>query len=113
MQKSPVKETIFCKRDDTDMYGVAIRLVGSLKLWVSFAKEPYKRDYILQKRPITLQYCVERRDFVEREAGMERDGKERDGFSLRSACYVAAPPSYVTCPVVACTQVETSCRDES
>ena len=29
-----------------------IRLVGSLKLQVSFAKEPYKSDYILQKRPI-------------------------------------------------------------
>jgi len=27
-----------------------LRLVGSLKLQVSFAKEPYKRDYILQKR---------------------------------------------------------------
>jgi len=25
-----------------------------LKLWVSFAKEPYKRDYILQKRPIIV-----------------------------------------------------------
>jgi len=25
---------------------------GSLKLQVSFAKEPYKRDNILQKRPI-------------------------------------------------------------
>ena len=30
-------------------------LVGSLKLSVSFAKEPYKRDYILQKRPIILR----------------------------------------------------------
>ena len=29
-----------------------LRLVGSLKLEVSFAKEPYKRDCILQKRPI-------------------------------------------------------------
>jgi len=29
-----------------------LRLVGSLKLWVTFAKEPYKRDYILQKRPM-------------------------------------------------------------
>jgi len=29
-----------------------IRLVGSLKLQVSFAKEPYKRDNILQKRPV-------------------------------------------------------------
>jgi len=27
-------------------------LVGSIKLYVSFAKEPYKRDGILQKRPI-------------------------------------------------------------
>jgi len=31
-----------------------LRLVGSLKLYVSFAKEPYKRDYVLQKRPIIL-----------------------------------------------------------
>ena len=30
-------------------------LVGSLKLQVSFAKEPYKRDYILQKRLIILR----------------------------------------------------------
>ena len=30
-------------------------LVGSLKLFVSFAKEPYKRDYILQKRPVILR----------------------------------------------------------
>jgi len=29
-----------------------LRLVSSLKMEVSFAKEPYKRDYILQKRPI-------------------------------------------------------------
>ena len=26
---------------------------SALKLWVSFAKEPKKRDYILQKRPTT------------------------------------------------------------
>jgi len=32
-----------------------LRLVGSLKLWVSVAKEPYKRDSILQKRPIILR----------------------------------------------------------
>jgi len=32
-----------------------LRLVGSLKLQVSFAKEPYKRDYILQKTPIILR----------------------------------------------------------
>jgi len=27
-------------------------LFGSIKLYVSFAKEPYKTDDILQKRPI-------------------------------------------------------------
>jgi len=32
-----------------------LRLVGSLKLQVSFAKKPYKRDYILQKRTIILR----------------------------------------------------------
>ena len=31
-----------------------LRLVGSIKLQVFFAKEPYKRDYILQKRPIIV-----------------------------------------------------------
>ena len=30
-------------------------MVGSLKLQVSSTKEPYKRDYILQKRPIILR----------------------------------------------------------
>ena len=29
-----------------------LRLVGALKLQVSFVKEPYKRDDILQKRPM-------------------------------------------------------------
>jgi len=29
-------------------------LVGSIKIQVSWAKEPYKRGYILQKRPIIL-----------------------------------------------------------
>jgi len=32
-----------------------LRLVGSLKLQVSFAKEPYERDHILQKRPIIIR----------------------------------------------------------
>jgi len=32
-----------------------LRLVGSLQLYVSSAKEPYQRDYILQKRPIILK----------------------------------------------------------
>ena len=29
-----------------------LRLVGSIKSQVSFPKEPYKRDDILQKRPV-------------------------------------------------------------
>jgi len=29
----------------------SVTRVGSFKLYVSFAKEPYKRDYIMQKRP--------------------------------------------------------------
>ena len=32
-----------------------LRLVGSLKLQVSFAKEPCKRAYILQKKPVILR----------------------------------------------------------
>jgi len=32
-----------------------LRLVGSFKLQVSFAKEPYKRDHILQQRPTILR----------------------------------------------------------
>ena len=33
-------------------------LVGSIKLYVSFAKEPYKRDDILQKRPVSLSILL-------------------------------------------------------
>jgi len=32
-----------------------LRLVGSLRLWVSFTKEPYKADDSLQKRPIIFR----------------------------------------------------------
>ena len=35
-----------------------VYLVASLKSQVSFAKEPYKRDFILQKRPIILRSLV-------------------------------------------------------
>ena len=41
------------------MYAMGwLRLVGSIKLRVSFAKESYKRDDILQKRPIILSILV-------------------------------------------------------
>jgi len=36
-----------------------LRLVGFLKLQVSFAKEPYKRDDILQRRPMIMIYIRE------------------------------------------------------
>jgi len=47
-------------RVDHDSYSFTgamwwLRLVGSLKLYFSFAKDPYKRNYILQKRPIFLR----------------------------------------------------------
>jgi len=35
-----------------------LRLVRSIKLKVSFAKEPYKREYILQKRPLILSILL-------------------------------------------------------
>jgi len=35
-------------------YGNGIQLVGSIKSYVSFAKEPYKRDHILQKKTCNL-----------------------------------------------------------
>jgi len=35
-----------------------LRLVGSLKLQVSFAKEPYERDDILQKKPSRPTLCA-------------------------------------------------------
>ena len=35
-----------------------LRLVGSIKLQVSLAKEPYKRDYVLQKRPVMLSVLL-------------------------------------------------------
>ena len=35
-----------------------LRSVGSIKLSVSFAKEPYKRDAILQERPVILSILL-------------------------------------------------------
>ena len=36
----------------------SLRLVGSIKIYVSFAKELYKTDDILQKRPIILSIVL-------------------------------------------------------
>jgi len=43
------------RRQTRELHVRWLRLAGSLKLWVSFAKEPHKRDYVLQKRPIILR----------------------------------------------------------
>jgi len=43
---------VYCFEESTMGW---LRLLIPLKLQVSFAKEPYKRDYILQKRPIILR----------------------------------------------------------
>jgi len=40
---------------NSKLYMGWLRSVGSLKLWVSYANEPYKRDHILHKRPIILR----------------------------------------------------------
>jgi len=45
----------FKRRGHTDDIQMMHFLVSSLKLQVSFAKEPYKIDDILQKRPIILR----------------------------------------------------------
>jgi len=37
-----------------------LRLVGSLKLWVSFAKKPYKRDCIMQKQTCNFKEPTKR-----------------------------------------------------
>jgi len=44
-----------------------LQLVGSLKLQVSFAKEPYKRDVILQKRPINFKEPTFRSHHITKE----------------------------------------------
>ena len=54
-----------------------LRLVGSLKSWVSFAKETYKRDCILQKRPIILRSLqIVATSYVSKQYMSKREQKE-------------------------------------
>ena len=52
MQINCAAECIVGKNAQIFLPSGVLRLVGSIKLKVSVAKEPYKRDYILPKRPI-------------------------------------------------------------
>ena len=54
-----------------------LRVVDSLKLYVSFAKEPYKRDDILQKRPEILRSLL-----IEATPCIWRDEYTRPNVSL-------------------------------
>ena len=50
---------LICDTHDPDICTMGwLRLVASIKLQVSFAKEPYTRDDILQKRPIILSILL-------------------------------------------------------
>jgi len=53
-----------------------LQLVGSIKLQVSFAKEIYKRDYSLQRRPIILSILLTVATLYIHVFGYEK--KERD-----------------------------------
>jgi hypothetical protein len=76
LQQSPIKRDYILQKSDIYISHVSIRclevdidellpvvdigmgwlhVVSSIKLQVSFAKEPYERDDILQKRPIILR----------------------------------------------------------
>jgi len=48
----------FCEVAETRYDMEWLWLVGSIKLWVCFAKEPYKRDDILQKRPVIISILL-------------------------------------------------------
>ena len=50
-----VPHTMTTQLTSENTYMGWLRLVGSLKLKVSVAKVPYKRDDILQKRPVILR----------------------------------------------------------
>jgi len=50
-----MRDIWMCDRHVTRWRMGCLQLVGSLKLQVAFAKEPYKTDDIMQKRPIILK----------------------------------------------------------
>jgi len=65
-----------------------LRLVGSLKLEVSTVKEPYKRDYILQKRPVILRslHIVATPHEIQKRPIKETSFRERDQCKRPTDC---------------------------
>jgi len=75
-----------------------LRLVGCLKLQVSFGKEPYKRDDILQKRPVILRsllivatpYANQHKE--QREARAGGSFADLPGYFTFNFFFVVMPP---------------------
>jgi len=68
-----------------------LRLVGSLQLWVSFAKESCKTDDILQWRPMILRSLL----IVATTGGVSHRDICYDIFATFVAMYVATYVAYV------------------
>ena len=79
-------------------------LVGSFKLKDSFAKEPYKRDYILQKRPINLRslliVATPYQDMSENNAAKNRQVSFAE-FSLYNRALLQKRPILRSLPIQA------------
>jgi len=72
-----------------------LRLVGSLKSYVSFAKEPYKRDDILRKRPIFLRSLLTVATPYAEDDGKE-EGKDK-GKLPKCVCFSFEKEPYFSC----------------
>ena len=79
-----------------------LRLVGSLKLQVSFAKEPYKRDCILQKRPIILYSAKETYNILQKRPIILRS------LPIKATPYSPVPIQYPRCSTLQHTSFEHS-----
>ena len=98
-----------------------IRLVGSLKLQVCFAKEPYKTEYILEKRPMILRsllivanpqhfhwlWCVCLGIFCKR-ALQKRQHSAKDTYDFKEprSVLIVATPYHVTESVLQCNTLQ-------
>jgi len=75
-----------CLHFYTNCYGVLLRLVGSLKLWVSFAEYSLCYRDFLQKRPIIFKslYFYTKCYYVYGLNALTREGGEETGVGHRS-----------------------------